>query len=204
MLPRANCASSWSESIPCTGRKSPCALANLTKCACVSPGVPRICARRSGSPARSRRSILMPPPRAAARGNRRAMSWRLRPCCCRASWQSRKSDLWGRNVKLREIAHSRTGDKGNISNISVIAYDAKDYPLLLEQVTAARVKSHFAGVVQGEVIRYELPNLSALNFVMDQALGGGVTRSLALDAHGKSLSSALLDLDIAPAPENKQ
>jgi hypothetical protein len=99
-------------------------------------------------------------------------------------------------VKLREIAHSRTGDKGNISNISVIAYDAKHYPVLLAQVTAARVKAHFAGVVEGEVVRYELPNLSALNFVMDQALGGGVTRSLALDAHGKSLSSALLDLDI--------
>ena len=106
-------------------------------------------------------------------------------------------------MKLREIAHSRTGDKGNISNISVIAYDAKDYELLREQVTAARVKAHFAGVVQGEVVRYELPNLSALNFVMDQALGGGVTRSLALDAHGKSLSSALLDLDIAPGPDSK-
>ena len=106
-------------------------------------------------------------------------------------------------MKLREIAHSRTGDKGNISNISVIAYDAKHYPLLLEQVTAARVKAHFAGVVQGEVVRYELPNLSALNFVMDQALGGGVTRSLALDAHGKSLSSALLDFDIVPAPQSK-
>ena len=74
---------------------------------------------------------------------------------------------------------------------------------LLEQVTAARVKSYFAGVVQGEVVRYELPNLSALNFVMDQALGGGVTRSLALDAHGKSLSSALLDLDIIPAPDSE-
>ena len=61
------------------------------------------------------------------------------------------------------------------------------------------MKAHFAGVVEGEVVRYELPNLSALNFVMDQALGGGVTRSLALDAHGKSLSSALLDLDIEPA-----
>ena len=106
-------------------------------------------------------------------------------------------------MKLREIAHSRTGDKGNISNISVIAYDAKDYPLLLAQVTAARVKAHFAGIVAGEVVRYELPNLSALNFVMDQALGGGVTRSLALDAHGKSLSSALLDLDIAPAQSDK-
>jgi hypothetical protein len=99
-------------------------------------------------------------------------------------------------MKLREIAHSRTGDKGNISNISVIAYDARHYPLLLRQVTAARVKAHFIGVVEGEVVRYELPNIAALNFVMDNALGGGVTRSLALDAHGKSLSSALLDLDI--------
>ena len=106
-------------------------------------------------------------------------------------------------MKLREIAHSRTGDKGNISNISVIAYDAKDYPLLLAQVTADRVKAHFAGIVAGEVVRYELPNLAALNFVMDHALGGGVTRSLALDAHGKSLSSALLDLDIAPAQSDK-
>ena len=106
-------------------------------------------------------------------------------------------------MKLREIAHSRTGDKGNISNISVIAYDAKDYDLLREQVTPERVKAHFAGVVEGNVVRYELPNLGALNFVMDQALGGGVTRSLALDAHGKSLSSALLDLDITPAPDHK-
>ena len=106
-------------------------------------------------------------------------------------------------MKLREIAHSRTGDKGNTSNISVIAYDPKDYPLLLEQVTADRVKQHFAGVVEGEVVRYQLPNISALNFVMDQALGGGVTRSLALDAHGKSLSSALLDLEIAAPADSK-
>jgi len=103
--------------------------------------------------------------------------------------------------KLREIAHSRTGDKGNTSNISVIAYREKDYPLLLEQVTSERVKALFAGVVEGEVVRYELPNISALNFVMSGALGGGVTRSLALDAHGKSLSSALLDLDIDDAPQ---
>jgi hypothetical protein len=106
-------------------------------------------------------------------------------------------------VKLREIAHSRTGDKGNTSNISVIAYDPKYFPLLKEQVTAARVKAHFAGVVQGDVVRYELPNIAALNFVMDQTLGGGVTRSLALDAHGKSLSSALLDLEIELPPDNK-
>jgi len=104
-------------------------------------------------------------------------------------------------MKLREIAHSRTGDKGNISNISVIAYDEKDYPLLLAQVTAARVKAHFSGVVEGDVVRYELPKLFALNFVMDRALGGGVTRSLALDAHGKSLSSALLDLEIDAVPD---
>jgi hypothetical protein len=99
-------------------------------------------------------------------------------------------------MKLREIAHSRTGDKGNSSNISVIAYRAEHFPLLLAQVTAERVKALFAGVVEGDVVRYELPNIAALNFVMSQALGGGVTRSLALDAHGKSLSSALLDLDI--------
>jgi hypothetical protein len=104
-------------------------------------------------------------------------------------------------MKLREIAHSRTGDKGNISNISVIAYDPKHYPLLLAQVTPDRVKAHFAGVVEGEVVRYELPKIFALNFVMDKALGGGVTRSLALDAHGKSLSSALLDLEIDALPD---
>jgi hypothetical protein len=99
-------------------------------------------------------------------------------------------------VKLREIAHSRTGDKGNTSNISVIAYEAKHFSLLLKQVTSHRVKAHFAGVVEGDVTRYELPNIAALNFVMTGTLGGGVTRSLALDAHGKSLSSALLDLEI--------
>jgi hypothetical protein len=99
-------------------------------------------------------------------------------------------------MKLRDIAHSRTGDKGNTSNISVIAYEAKHYPLLRAQVTSERVKAHFAGIVSGDVVRYEMDNICALNFVLYQALGGGVTRSLALDAHGKSLSSALLDLEI--------
>ena len=97
---------------------------------------------------------------------------------------------------LREIAHSRAGDKGNISNISVIAYDPKDYPLLERHVTVERVKQHCEGVVQGEVQRYTLPGLGALNFVLHNALTGGVTRSLALDAHGKSLSSAILSLEI--------
>jgi hypothetical protein len=107
-------------------------------------------------------------------------------------------------VKLREIAHSRTGDKGNTSNISLIAFDARHYPAMVAQVTSARVKALFAGIVQGDVIRYELPNIAALNFVMEQTLGGGVTRSLALDAHGKSLSSALLDLEIDISGDDAQ
>ena len=99
-------------------------------------------------------------------------------------------------MKLREIAHSRTGDKGNISNISLIAWHPEDYAMLAEQVAAEKVKAWFGDIVQGEVIRYELPELGALNFVMHKALGGGVTRSLALDMHGKGLSSALLDMPI--------
>ena len=102
-------------------------------------------------------------------------------------------------MKLREIAHSRTGDKGDTSNISLIVFDAKDYPAIVAQATAERVREHFEGIVRGDVSRYELPAIGALNFVLRRALGGGVTRSLALDAHGKSLSSALLDLDIEPA-----
>ncbi|MEA4837637.1 MAG: hypothetical protein VB101_05075 [Rhodospirillaceae bacterium] len=97
---------------------------------------------------------------------------------------------------LRDIAHSRTGDKGDISNISVIAFDPKDYPTIARSVTAEKVKALFTGIVHGEVKRYEIPSLGALNFVMQRALGGGVTRSLALDAHGKCLSSAILELDI--------
>lgn len=99
-------------------------------------------------------------------------------------------------MKLWEIAHSRTGDKGNISNVSLIAYDMKDYELIKEKVTPEVVKNWFKDIVKGEVKRYELPNLGALNFVMYDALGGGVTRSLAIDKHGKSLSSYLLDIEI--------
>ena len=100
-------------------------------------------------------------------------------------------------MRLRDIAHSRTGDKGDTCNVSVIAYELRDYERIKAEVTAARVRALFARVVQGEVVRYELPQLGALNFVMTRALGGGVTRSLALDAHGKSLSSALMNLEIA-------
>ena len=99
-------------------------------------------------------------------------------------------------MKLWEIAHSRTGDKGDISNISLIAYDAKDFEMLKEEVTADKVKEHFKGIVKGDVVRYELPNIPALNFVMYAALGGGVTRSLSVDMHGKGLSSYLLDMSI--------
>ena len=99
-------------------------------------------------------------------------------------------------MKLRTLAHSRTGDKGDTSNISVIAYREADFEFLRHHLSAERVKAHFADIVRGDVVRYELPNLGALNFVLTHALGGGVTRSLALDAHGKSLSSALLDLEL--------
>lgn len=99
-------------------------------------------------------------------------------------------------MKLREIAHSRTGDKGNISNVSLIAFNANNYEEIKEQITAEVVKEWFSDIVQGEVVRYELPNLNALNFVMDKALGGGVTRSLAIDKHGKCLSAALLEIPI--------
>lgn len=100
------------------------------------------------------------------------------------------------NMKLYEIAHSRTGDKGNISNISLIAYDLKDYESLREKVTAQRVKEWFKDMVKGKVERYELPQLGAMNFVMYEALGGGVTRTLSLDMHGKGFSSYLLDMEL--------
>ncbi|MEX3959919.1 hypothetical protein [Trinickia sp. EG282A] len=102
-------------------------------------------------------------------------------------------------MKLRDLAHSRTGDKGNTLNVSVICRDPRAYAHVLAHVTPERVKAHLADLVRGDVVRYELPLIGALNFVLREALGGGVTRSLALDAHGKSVSSALLDLDI-PAP----
>jgi hypothetical protein len=99
-------------------------------------------------------------------------------------------------MKLREIAHSRTGDKGPIVNISVIAREERNYARLARVVTADRVKQHLHPVAGGDVVRYELPQIGALNFVLRRAPGDSVTRSLALDAHGKSLSSALLDMEI--------
>lgn len=102
-------------------------------------------------------------------------------------------------VPLRTLAHSRTGDKGDTSNISVIAYDRKHYECLREQLSMARVSAFFAELLPADAaapMRYELPNLGALNFVLPGILKGGVTRSLALDAHGKSLGAALLGIEI--------
>jgi hypothetical protein len=99
-------------------------------------------------------------------------------------------------MKLRAIAHSRAGDKGRIVNLSLIAFDEANYPRLAEAVTAQRVKDHLGDIVVGEVVRYELASIGALNFVLQRAPRESVTRTLALDAHGKSLSSALLDMDI--------
>lgn len=101
-------------------------------------------------------------------------------------------------MKLRDIAHARAGDKGNISNISVIAYRPEHYPFLLRFLTVEKVKEYLSGFVKGEVVRYEVPSIGALNFVLHDALAGGVTRSLALDTHGKCLSFALLDMELSP------
>jgi hypothetical protein len=98
--------------------------------------------------------------------------------------------------KLYELAHSRAGDKGNTLILSLIPYDEKDYDMLCEKVTVEKVKEHLKEVVDGDTIRYEVPNISALQFVCHQALLGGVTTSLSMDAHGKSLSYALLEMEI--------
>jgi hypothetical protein len=98
--------------------------------------------------------------------------------------------------RLLEIAHARSGDKGNNTNIGLIARKPESYPLLLEQVTAERIKQHFAELCEGPVHRYELPNLSALNFVLEKSLDGGGTVSLRIDAQGKTYSAALLRMEI--------
>jgi hypothetical protein len=99
-------------------------------------------------------------------------------------------------MMLRDIAHARSGDKGDIANISIIAYDLANFELLRSQVTAERVRACLHKAVRGAVERYELPELGALIFVLHRALAGGVTRSLALDLHGKCLSSILLSMEI--------
>ena len=99
-------------------------------------------------------------------------------------------------VKLRELAHARSGDKGDILNISLIPYDEKDYELLKEKVTTVKIKELFGDLVKGDIKRYDVEGIKALNFVLYEALDGGVTQSLRVDKHGKTLSFLLLGMDI--------
>lgn len=99
-------------------------------------------------------------------------------------------------VQLREVAFARSGDKGDTANIGLVAFRPSLYPVLVQEVTADRVKRHFEGICHGEVERFELPNLNALNFLLHESLGGGGTISLMLDAQGKTFSTALLRMEI--------
>jgi hypothetical protein len=99
-------------------------------------------------------------------------------------------------MKLQQIALARSGDKGNRATLSVIALDPAHFSLLDRSLSIERVQAHYAGVVQGAIERYALPQLAAVHFVMHEALAGGVTRSLALDAHGKTLGAAILDIEV--------
>jgi len=103
-------------------------------------------------------------------------------------------------VPLSQIAHTRSGDKGDTCNIGVIAYEEKHYPVLVREVTAERVKQHFGDLVKGPVERFELANLGALNFLLHQALGGGGTVSLRTDAQGKTFGASLLRMEIELPP----
>jgi hypothetical protein len=104
-------------------------------------------------------------------------------------------------IPLSQMAHARSGDKGDVSNVGVIALLPEYYPVLVREVTAEHVKAHFGPLVKGNVTRYELPNLAALNFVMEQALDGGGTISLRTDAQGKTHGAALLTLKIEVAAD---
>ena len=99
-------------------------------------------------------------------------------------------------TKLRDIAHGRSGDKGDAANIGIIAYDEKGYKIIEKHLTAKKVKEHFNGICEGKVERYELPNIRALNFILYNTLGGGGTVSLKHDAQGKTLAAALLRMEI--------
>jgi len=104
-------------------------------------------------------------------------------------------------IQLTKIAHARSGDKGDTANVGVIALREDFYPLLVREVTAARVKDHFKGICKGKVERFELSNLGALNFLLHESLGGGGTLSLMTDAQGKTLSTALLRMEIEVSDE---
>lgn len=107
-------------------------------------------------------------------------------------------------IQLRELAHARSGDKGDTANVGLIALHDKIYPILVREVTTDRVKQHFRGICKGEVERFELPNLGALNFLLHESLGGGGTLSLMTDAQGKTFSTALLRMKIQVTDEEVQ
>ena len=104
-------------------------------------------------------------------------------------------------IQLTKLAHARSGDKGDTANVGLIALRDEFYPLLVREVTAARVKQHFHGICHGEVERFELPNLAALNFLLHESLGGGGTLSLMTDAQGKTFSTALLRMELEISDE---
>ena len=99
-------------------------------------------------------------------------------------------------IELLKLAHARSGDKGDTANVGVIAVKDEFYPLLMREVTAEKVKKHFGEIVKGDVERFELPNLKALNFLLHESLGGGGTLSLMTDAQGKTFSTALLRMKV--------
>ena len=108
-------------------------------------------------------------------------------------------------IQLLQLAHARSGDKGDTANVGLIALRDEYYPLLVREVTADRVKQHFTGICKGNVERFELPNLGALNFLLHESLGGGGTLSLMTDAQGKTFSTALLRMKIeVPDKEAQQ
>jgi len=107
-------------------------------------------------------------------------------------------------IQLVKLAHARSGDKGDTANVGLIALRDEFYPLLAREVTPARVKEHFKGICKGEVERFELPNLGALNFLLHESLGGGGTLSLMTDAQGKTFSTALLRMEIDVSDDEAQ
>src|SRR5258705_5828209 len=107
-------------------------------------------------------------------------------------------------IQLTKLAHGRSGDKGDTANVGLIALRDEFYPILVREVTSERVKNHFKGICKGDVERFELPNLGALNFLLHQSLGGGGTLSLMTDAHGKTYSTALLRMVVEVTDEEAQ
>jgi hypothetical protein len=107
-------------------------------------------------------------------------------------------------IQLVKLAHARSGDKGDTANVGLIALRDEVYPLLVREVTAERVKDHFKGICHGDVERFELPNLGALNFLLHESLGGGGTLSLMTDAQGKTFSTALLRMEIEISDEERE